>query len=97
MKTLAELNALASRECLVELWGEDATKVLATIDSTTIVPMHGKDFLSHCTTYGGDWCALLLSGIKALYPAVWDAIPEDMGKHSFYALGSVLELLNIVF
>ena len=97
MKTVAELNTLAPRECLVALWDTDATAVLSAIDSLDPTPMNGNDFLTHCTPCGGDWCGLLLSGIRALYPTVWDAIPDDMGKHAFYAIGTVLELLNITF
>ena len=97
MKTLLELNTLASRECLAELWGTDATKVLSVIDSLDTTPMSGNDFLNHCTPCGGNWCALLLSGIKALYPTVWEAIPDDMGNHAFHAIGTVLELLKITF
>ena len=97
MTTVAELNTLAPRECLVALWDADATEVLSAIDSLNPVPMDGKDFLSHCTPCGGDMCGLLLSGIRALYPTVWEAIPDNMGKHAFYAVGTVLELLNIIF
>lgn len=97
MTTLAELNTLAAKDCLVNLWGDDAATVFSAIDALTTTPMDGKDFLTHCTACGGNWCALLLSGIKELYPTVWDAIPDEMGDHAFYAIGTVLELLNITF
>lgn len=97
MIKVAQLNTLAPQECLVALWGDEAHKVLNTIDTTNAPIMSGNDFLSHCTACGGNWCAMLLTGIKALYPEVYDAIPDDMGKHAFYAIGTVLELLNIIF
>ena len=97
MVSLAELNKLAAQDCLIELWQDDAQTVINAIDSVDTPTMVGKDFLTHCTCCGGDWTAMLLTGIKALYPTVYDAIPDDMGKHSFYAIGTVLELLKIYF
>lgn len=97
MTTIAELNKLASVDCLIELWGDNAHTVIDAIHATNAPTMTGDDFLNHCTTCGGDWGAMFLTGIKALYPTVYDAIPDDMGKHSFYAICTVLELLNIKF
>ena len=95
--TVAELNTLAPTECLVALWGDNADAVINAILTTNAPTMDGKDFLTHCTACGGNWGAMLLTGIKELYPAVYDAIPDDMGKHSYYAICTVLELLNIIF
>lgn len=97
MIKVAELNTLAPRECISALWGDSAPEVLEVIDTTNAPTMSGNEFLNHCTPCGGNWCALLLTGIKALYPEVYETIPDDMGKHAFYALGTVLELLNINF
>ena len=97
MITVAQLNTLTPTECLVALWGDDGHTVLNAINTTNAPTMSGNDFLDNCTTCGGNWCALLLTGIKALYPTVYEAIPDDMGKHAFYAIGTVLELLNINF
>ena len=33
-----------------------------------------KEFLSHCTACGGDWCSMLLSGIKECYPNDYDRL-----------------------
>lgn len=95
--TIGELNKLAAKDCLIELWGDNAQAVFTAIDSANAAAMDGKDFLTHCTACGGNWGAMLLTGIKELYPEVYDAIPDDMGKHSFYAIGTVLELLKIYF
>lgn len=92
--TVAELNTLTPEDALATLWGND---ILNAIHTTNAPTMTGDDFLSNCTTCGGDWGAMFLTGIKALYPTVYDAIPDDMGKHSFYAICTVLELLNIKF
>ena len=95
MMTLAELNTLAARECLIDIWGDNATAVLAAIDTVDAVPMSSDEFLNHCTSRGGTQCALLLSGIEELYPAVWEAIPDNMGEYALHALSTVLELLQI--
>jgi hypothetical protein len=44
-------------------------------------PFNGgtKEFLDHCVCCGGNWCGMFLSGIEKLYPAVYAAIPDDMG------------------
>jgi hypothetical protein len=38
---------------------------------------------------------MLLSGIKALYPDVYDAIPDDMGHFAWRCLAETLYLLQI--
>ena len=85
------------REQLQKLWGDSAEKVLNAIDNTTITPMSGKEFLSHCTTCGGNWVGMLLTGIQELYPTVWDAIPDDMGINAWGAICTVCTLLQIKF
>lgn len=94
MITVAELNTLTPEDALATLWGND---ILNTIHATNAPIITGDDFLNNCTACGGNWSAIFLTGIKALYPTVYDAIPDDMGKHSFYAICTVLELLNIKF
>lgn len=89
---IKELNALSSREFISTLWGDD---ILAVIDATETTPMTCKDFLNHCIACGGNWTAMLLTGIKVLYPNVYDAIPEKMGKYAWNCLCEVLALLNI--
>jgi len=46
-------------------------------------------FLPQCTLCGGNWAAMLMSGIKYWLPEVYDAMPER--RYSFD------ELANIVF
>lgn len=33
-------------------------------------------FLSHCTACGGNWTAMLGSGIRELWPADFNALPD---------------------
>lgn len=53
------------------------------------------DFLSDCTACGGNWGGMILTGIKKLFPAVWDAIPEDMGDNAFIHLSYTLILCGV--
>lgn len=59
------------------------------------VSMDMNTFLTHCTACGGNWGGMLLTGIKKLWPAVWDAIPEDMGCHAFAGILCTLELCGV--
>ena len=83
---------------LKDLWGEEtARKVL--VAAFTAVPTAEvetfDDFLKHCTARGSNWCQMILTGIKALWPAVYDAIPDNMGVNAFSALTCVLILCDI--
>ena len=80
---------------LAEHWHEQGELVAKLCKETNSVPMSFSDFLSHCTACGGDWGAMLLSGVKALYPRIWDAIPNDMGCFAWSCIMSTLRLLNV--
>lgn len=90
--TIAELNALSDREYLAYNWGD---KVLTVIDRQNTAPMTMKDFLSHCTACGGNWGGMLLTGIKELWPEVWEAIPDDMGMFAWNCLCNTIKLLGV--
>ena len=62
---------------------------------TPTKPMTFDEFSKHCTACGGDWGAMLLSGVHELYPEVWDAIPSAMGAHAFATICNLLVLLNV--
>lgn len=89
------LDQLSGDEFLVANWKEDGIKVIETIQQQHVTPMTNDEFLSHCIACGGDWGAMLLTGIKALYPDVYDAIPDNMGHFAFRCICEVLELLQI--
>lgn len=36
-----------------------------------------NEFMSKCTACGGNWTAMILSGIKAVAPAVYAEMPDD--------------------
>lgn len=90
-----ELATLTGRDFLEAVWENDGTKVLAAIDTITTTPMTMKEFLDHCITCGGDWGNMLLSGIRKLYPTVWEAVPDDMGIYAWGAICTLCTLLNI--
>lgn len=92
---IALLSELPSDEFIVATWKEDGIKVLAVIDRQDTKPMTMDDFLLHCTACGGDWGAMLLTGIKALYPEVYDAIPDNMGHFAWRCICETLELLQV--
>lgn len=89
------LSELEGDDFIVATWKDDGIKVLEAIDQQHTTPMTTDEFLSHCTACGGNWGAMLLTGIKVLYPTVYDAIPDDMGHFAWRCLCEVLELLQI--
>lgn len=77
-------------------WNESVT------DAIIYELMHGntfngtcKDFLSHCTACGGDWGAMLLTGINELWPKVYEAIPDDMGLFAWPCIINTIECLGV--
>lgn len=38
--------------------------------------MTQKEFIDHCTTCGGNWTALLMTGLKDLFPLTFAALPD---------------------
>ena len=90
--TINELANLSARDFVAECWGTDVLKV---IDRQHTTPMTTDEFLTYCTACGGDWGAMLLTGVKALYPEVYDAIPDKMGHFAWRCICDTLELLQI--
>ncbi len=89
------LDQLAGDDFIVATWKYDGIRVLAAIEEQDTIPMTMHNFLDHCTACGGNWGAMLLSGINALYPEVYNAIPEDMGHFAWRCICETLELLQI--
>ncbi len=83
------------QNCLVENWGEDGKNVIVACLHENPYNKPFKDFLSHCTACGGNWGGMLLSGIRALYPKVYEAIPDDMGVHAWACICNTLILLGV--
>ena len=56
--------------------------------------------MKHVTMCGGNWGAMMLSGIKELAPEVYEAMPNKLGwcgEHAFFAVCYTIELLGVDF
>ena len=93
--TLNELEELSSEEFLVACWGIDGLALVKVCKALNPPAMSRREFISHCTACGGNWCGMYLTGIIELYPLIWDLIPSDMGIFSFAAICELMNLLNI--
>ena len=80
---------------LITSWGDDGQRVIE--EAAKVNPFNGnsKQFLEYCTACGGNWGGMLLTGIHKLYPAVWEAIPDDMGVFAWACICSVLILCGV--
>lgn len=82
---------------LAKDWGTDGEEVVAECFKADTDPMTCEEFLQNCSACGGDWGGMLLTGIKRLYPDVWDAIPNHMGHNAWADITATLKLLKIEF
>lgn len=84
-----------AQDFLVDYWGEDGKKVIVEAFS---IPKYNKpfsEFLNECSTCGGNWGGMLLTGVKRLWPNVYDAIPEQMGHFAWNAILYTLLLCGV--
>lgn len=89
-------DVVEARRFLINEWGDDGKCVIQECLKSRM-PMMGDEFFNHCVACGGNWSGMLLTGIKELFPRVWEAIPDEMGKHSFSCLSYVLMLCGVDF
>ena len=90
--TAQQLADLSERDFISTIWGN---AVLTAIDNQTTTPMTMDQFLTHCTPCGGNWGGMLLTGLKALYPEVYDAIPDEMGMFAWRCICDTITLLGV--
>lgn len=87
------MTILKAFDTVRERWGD---KVVEEVLKTKRTMMSFNEFLTYfCIASGGDFGKLLLSGVKELYPAVWDAIPDKMGKDCFSTICYLLWCLGV--
>ena len=55
--------------------------------------MSVKEFLNYCTTCGGDWVSMMMSGIKTLFPDEYYKVLNDVLKLKGH--GGVLQFAYI--
>jgi hypothetical protein len=82
---------------LVKEWGQDGENVVAECFKADTKEMTCDEFLKNCSACGGNWGGMLLTGVKRLYPEVWEVIPEDMGHNAWNCIVATLKLLKIDF
>ena len=80
---------------IVENWGEQGERVVEQCAMSNPFNDTFESFLSRCTMCGGNWGAMLLTGIRDMWANVWDAIPNDMGALAFPCLCAVLVLCGV--
>ena len=57
--------------------------------------MDYDEFLNHCVACGGAWTSMLITGIKEVFPKVWEALdPNKM--YSFFEIVDLLEECGVV-
>lgn len=76
-------------------WPNDAEKVISACAAEQSFNGTQDEFLRHCTACGGNWGGMLLTGVRALWPKVYEAIPEHMGVMAFECLCNTLVLLGV--
>ena len=76
-------------------WGKDGEKVVEQCFHADTEEMSCDKFLNNCSACGGNWGGMLMTGIKNLYPKVYDIIPEDMGAHAWGAICCIIILLGV--
>ena len=84
-----------AQRTLVENWGDQGKEVIALAFKARKFDGNTKAWLKFCTACGGNWGGMFLTGVRDLYPTVWDAIPDDMGVFAFDCICSLLILLGV--
>lgn len=95
MMTISEINE--ARKILTECWGVDkADEIFAMCYNAVKLPLTVDKFLSFCVSHGGDLNNMLLSGVRNLYPEIYAAVPDKLGKNSTESFASVCNLLILL-
>lgn len=88
-------DIIDAQETLVKYWGEAGKRVIAASVHERPFNNTFDKFLSLCDACGGNWGGMLLTGIKDLFPQVYEAIPDYMGNRAFVCLCDVLILCGV--
>lgn len=87
---------IEAQDFLVKHWEDDGKAVITACHHVT--PYNGtfKQFLNEkCIPCGGNWGAMILEGIRASWPEVWEKIPDNMGIFSWNCLLYTLLLCGV--
>lgn len=84
------------KNCLLESiaaeWGNSFAEILQSVEPLN---MKFNDFLNECFVCGGNWGAMILSGIKSLRSELYEAIPDNMGEQAWLMLSNTLLYLGV--
>lgn len=84
-----------AKSSILSQWGDQGRHVIDACANQNPFNATFTEFLNECTACGGNWGAMLLSGIQRLFPEVYDAIPQNMGKNAFFTIGDALILCGV--
>ena len=85
-----------AKSVLLQEWGEQGSIVIALCEKEEPFGGSVSKFAKVCTGCGGDIGRMFLTGIRKLYPKVWDAIPNRMGKNSMTAFECICSLMILL-
>ncbi len=80
-------DIIEAQTMLVQHWEDAGKRVIEECHKVNPYNKPFSEFISNdCSCCGGDWGAMILTGIRRLYPNVYDAIPDHMGMYAFFLL-----------
>ena len=86
---------IEAQNYLVKNWEEDGKKVIEACFHVNPFNDTFSNFLSNCSACGGNWGGMLLTGIRKVFPTVYEVIPNDMGVFAWACLCYTLMLCGV--
>lgn len=84
---------------IIDLWGEDlGGQIVVAIHTAPHVDITYQDFMhNYCVACGGNWIAMVYSGLKNIAPSVAALIPDEIQQpmKEFTALNNIAYLLGV--
>lgn len=78
---------------IIEHWGDAGKNVVAACKRVSPFGGSMEDFFDHCTGWGGRQTDVLLTGIRELFPEVFNVIPGNMDTQTLRGLSMNTECL----
>ena len=88
-------NIENAKDLLIDEWGADGVKVIQATKKIQKFNGTFNEFLDNCVACGGNFTGMYLTGLEKLYPSVVEAIPDRLGKNSFYCICAIMTLCGI--
>lgn len=85
-------------EDIIDLWGEeDGGKVIVAIHTAPKCQLEWNEFMHRCTACGGNWVAMIATGISRIAPNVYNALPNNLNNpfKAFSTLCNIALLLGV--